>query len=96
MGKKIQCSLLGCCCCSSTFRTVSGSTFVCATHLIIPLRHYRNLDDFSMFDFRTKRDGDSIVEVIKDGVLIKKTVNGHEQPLGSLPSGSSGRKIKNK
>ena len=62
----------------------------------ITMRHYCNLDDFSMFDFRTKRDGDTIVEVIKDGVLTRKTVNGHEQPLGSLPSGSSGRKIKNK
>ena len=73
-------------------------TFVCATHLIIPLQRDISviLMNFSMFDFRTKRDGDTIVEVIKDGVLMKKTVNGQEQPLGSLPSGSSGRKIKNK
>ena len=61
----------------------------------ITMRHYCNLDEFSMFDFRTKRDGDTIVEVIKDGVLMKKIVNGQEQPLGSHPSGSSGRKVKN-
>lgn len=46
---------------------------------------------YFVYMYSTKRGGDTIVEVTKDGVLIKKTINGKEQ---AIAGGSSGR-IKN-
>ena len=48
--------------------------------------------NFFAFVCSTKKGGETIVEVTKDGVLIKKTINGKEQ---AIAEGSSGKRIRN-